>query len=83
MGTTRNDIRNWLSQRQNKDITHMLVVCDTFDWTDYPVYVSRNENVSEVYDDYHGPNMQKVMEVYSYNRDIEEQLKEFRAKHFD
>ncbi len=82
--TTKEEIRNWiLTGKKDKSLTHMLVVCDTFDWEDYPVYVSKKENVRRVYNEYHGPNMQKVMEVYSLRKDVEEQLEERRSFHFD
>lgn len=90
--TTQQEIRQWLNRDlesylgggiTQKDITHMIVVCDTFDWSDYPVYVTKDENVREVYDKYNHKNMQKVMEVYSYGRNLEEQLNEGRAFHFD
>jgi hypothetical protein len=83
MVTTREEIKSWLEHGRGEDITHMIVVCDTFDWDDYPVYVTGKENVREVYSKYNGPNMQKVMEVYSFNHDLEKQLKEVRAYHFD
>ncbi len=84
MATTQQEIRGWLEEgRKKKDITHMIVVCDTFDWEDYPVYVAKTENVREVYNKYHGPKMQKVMEVYSYNHNLEEQLQKSRAFYFD
>jgi hypothetical protein len=81
--TTQEDIRAWLRERQRKDITHMLVVCDTFDHEDYPVYVTRDEDVRETYRKYEGKNMQRVMEVYSFGKDLEVQLNEGRAFHFD
>ncbi|MBT6689818.1 hypothetical protein HN903_00645 [archaeon] len=83
MGTTRKDISNWLENGKEKNITHMIVVCDTFDYEDYPVYVSKNQNATEEYSKINGVNMQKVMEVYSYNRDLEDQLNEGRVFHFD
>lgn len=82
--TTHKDIKEWLQYgRKRKDITHMLVVCDTFDWEDYPVYVKKGENCREIYQKYQGPNMQKVMEVYSYNKNLEKQLRERSSFHFD
>jgi hypothetical protein len=80
---TQEDIRRWLSTRPAKDLTHMLVVCDTFDYEDYPVYVSVRQKVREVFAEYDNKNMQRVMEVYSYGRSLESQLKEERASHFD
>lgn len=84
MVTTQQEIREWLEEgRKKKDITHMIVVCDRFDLEDYPIYVAKTQNVRELYGEYHGPNMQKVMEVYSYKHDLEMQLQQPRAFYFD
>ena len=83
MATTQAEIRGWLSEGKKMRATHMIVVCDTFDWEDYSVFVSSNEDVRKKYAEYSGPNMQKVMEVYSLKKDIESQLNEHRAFHFD
>ncbi len=37
--TTRQQISDWYDQGVTLDATHMLVVTDTFDYDDYPVYV--------------------------------------------
>ena len=50
----------------------MLVVCDTYDWSDYPVFTS---DPNQAVKDNHLKNMQKVMEVYDLRMDHEEQLK--------
>lgn len=83
MATTQADIRRWLNEGKSMGATYVIVVCDTFDWEDYPVYVASNEDVRKKYTEYNGPNMQKVMEVYSLKKDIEAQLSEHRAFHFD
>ena len=68
--TTINTIRTWLKEApENK--THMLVVCDTFDYEDYPVYT---DNLNESLKKYQNASMQKVMEVYNLHVDIEAQL---------
>tara|TARA_Y100000034_G_C6634853_1_gene277311 strand:- start:52 stop:330 length:279 start_codon:yes stop_codon:yes gene_type:complete len=82
--TAREDITEWLNEgKKMKDITHMIVACDTFSYDDYPVYVCASEDVGKIFKKYDGPNMQKVMEVYSYNKDLGEQLQEHRAFHFN
>jgi hypothetical protein len=81
--TTKDKIRSWLERAKQENATHMLVVCDTFDYEDYPVFVSESENVREVESKFDGTNMQRVMEVYSLNMDIEKQLSEYRAFHYD
>ena len=83
MAATREDIESWLMEGKKEKATHMIVVCDTYDWEDYPVYVSRRENVREIYSDYNGKEMQRVMEVYSLKKDTESQLNEHRSFNFD
>jgi len=83
MAVSVENIREWLEEGMKSNATHMIVVCDTFDWEDYPVYVYKDENVREEYFKHNGVDMQKVMEVYSFNHDIEKQIAEFRAFHFD
>lgn len=76
--TTKEDIEMWLEDAP-KNTTHMIVVCDTFDWSDYPVYVKESEDVHAVVSKYDGPNMQKVMEVYNLKIDLKRQLKQYRS----
>lgn len=55
------------------------MVCDTFDYEDYPVEVKPDEDVRKVEAQYNGPNMQKVMEVYNLSMDMDKQLGQFRS----
>ncbi len=79
--TTRDEIREWFEHPWIQGPTHMIVVCDTYDWEDYPVYVKPTESPREVLNSYINDSMSKVMEVYSYSLDIESQLAEHRAWH--
>ena len=84
MAATKEDINRWLDDLYEGDASHMIVVCDTFDWDrDYPVYVPMGEDPHKVYDRYNGRNMNKVMEVYSRWVDREAQLYELRSMHFE
>ena len=79
MATTQIEIRHWIAQaQQNPDVTHVIVVCDTYDWEDYPVSVKYTEDIHERVA-YYSKNMQKVMEVYKLSVDLESQLQEHRA----
>lgn len=78
--TSRSDIEGWL-QRADTEHTHMIVVCDTFSHDDYPVFVRENQNAKEVVAEYDGPNMQRVMEVYNLDMDINSQIDEIRCYH--
>lgn len=78
MGTTKADIREWLERYKDSGATHLIVVCDTFDHEDYPVPVMPNESVDEV-ERSHNTNMQRVMEIYNYALDLEEQIAKGRV----
>lgn len=86
-------ISGWFDEGVVKGATHMIVVCDTFDWSDYPVYVmpgedARTKSFQYGSDDGSGlprdeRNMQKVMEVYSLALPKDAQLLERRAFHYE
>jgi len=83
MGTSKTEILQWLEDAKKKGATHVIVVCDTFDHSDYPVLVMPGEDVKLAHSVYDGKNMQRVMEVYALHLDIETQLAEHRAFHFE
>ncbi len=76
-------IRSWLLEAQRRGATHLIVVDDTFSYENYPVYVDASQDVRVIAQKYDGPDMQRLMEVYSLALDIEDQLKETRAFHWD
>jgi len=39
MRTSKDDIRDWFKSGVRQEATHLIVICDTFDYTDYPVYI--------------------------------------------
>lgn len=56
---------------------YMLVVCDTFDYDDYPVFTDSD---AECLARYRNPgNMQRVMEVYDLHASKAEQMNERRV----
>ena len=82
MPTTRQEIAEWFEEGVKNSKTHMIVVCDTFDYDDYPVFVSEGESARTAYEERDGRNMQRVMEVYNLRMDMETQLNERRAFNF-
>lgn len=80
--TTQAEIRGWLNRAVKDGNTHVLVVVDTFDHEDYPVFLT--VETQETLDREivaHGGNMQRIMEVYAMHLPVEEQLQEHRANH--
>lgn len=74
MGTSKDDVRDWFKEGISKRATHLIVVCDTYDYEDYPVYVMPDQDVREEESNYNRVNLQKIMEVYNLSRDVEEQI---------
>lgn len=86
MAATKEEIRSWLNRAKNggwknRPITHVIVVCDTFDWDDYPVYVYEGQDINEEIYNFNNDSMQRIMEVYNMSLDIEDQMNEYRAYH--
>jgi len=80
MAATLGDIKGWIGRGQNENQDYLIVVCDTFDWDDFPVFVSGDlEKLQREYNSRKGRDMQKVVEVYDLNADINVQLRVERA----
>jgi len=79
MSTSVADLRGWFNQGLQQNATHMIIMCDTFDYEDYPVYVSRGENPRDV----QTPSMGRIMECYSMALPFEQQAAEYRASHWE
>ena len=70
------NIKAWLEEGKEKNASHLIVICDTFDYSYYPVFVKRDESATQRVEAYRAKSMQKVMEVYSIDEDWGPQLKE-------
>lgn len=79
MAATQDDIRGWLMKGKRIGATHAIIVCDTFDWTDFPNYVRPGEDVSARIAELQSKPMLKVMEVYNLAHPFGPQLDEERA----
>jgi len=84
MAASLEDIRLWLKYaKDDPKIIHMIVVCDTYDYDDYAVYVYDHQDVHDIERECHNKSMQRVMEVYSMSKDLEEQLAKERSFNYD
>jgi len=79
VGTSVETLKRWFKSGVDQGATHMIVVCDTYDWSDYPVYVLPAEDVREVEAKYAEADMSKVMEVYKMAMGMSAQMSQRRA----
>ena len=73
MAASRQDISDWFDEGVSKGASHMIVVCDGWDYEDYPVFVAPEHDIQDVLPRYR-TNMQTIMEVYNLSMDKAEQL---------
>lgn len=76
MSATAEDVRQWIVYGKQKKATHIISVCDTFDFEDYPVYINvhRGDDLHKTIAKYDGGNMQRVNEIITledYNKNGE------------
>lgn len=64
----------WLEKGREQNATHVIIVEDTFDGEDYPVYVKQGEDVKVTVLQYDGVNMQRICEVYNLSMNLQEQV---------
>lgn len=85
MAATREEISRWFDSGVSAGKTHMLVICDTFDYEDYPVYspAENGEPDPRKHPQNNSENMRRVMECYNLRMDKEAQLNERRANNWD
>lgn len=75
MATTQSTITEWFESGIENEHKWMLVVCDTFDYVDYPVYADSVAEFDSKYERNNGVDMQRVMEVYDLSLDLASQIK--------
>lgn len=79
MAASKQDLISWFKRGVGLNATHMIVVCDTYEREDFPVYVSLAQDVHKVAEEYSGKNAQKIMEVYDLTMDMDVQMAQHRA----
>ena len=78
--TLKNEISEWFDRGLSSNMSHLLVVCDTFEYEEYPVFAKNNDDCLIKYEKYRfGENMQRLMEVYDLRLDKESQLNQRRT----
>jgi thiaminase len=76
---SREDIKRYLEKGKKNGAKYMLMVCDTFSFEDYPVYVKENEKLVDIINKYDDKNMQEIQEIYNLEMDIDIKLNKDRV----
>jgi hypothetical protein len=77
--SNKEEISGWFDRGVKEGASHLIVVCDTFDHDDYPVWVHPGQDFWAKYEEYNGKDMQRIMEVYDLSHDKQAQMCEHRA----
>jgi hypothetical protein len=77
--TSKAEISNWFDDGLKQNATHMIVVCDTYDHEDFPIYAFSDDGCVISYNIAQHSPMQRVMEVYDLRQPKEAQMNQGRA----
>jgi hypothetical protein len=81
---THQDISGWFDEGLDKGATHMIVMCDTYEYFNFPMYIMPGESPREKFEEY-VKSMGSAYcadECYSYSLSKEYQMRERRANHW-
>ena len=79
---SKDDIKRWFQEGVKDNQDRMIVVCDTYDWSDFPVYTKGLKEFTKRYLEIVSKDMNKVMEVYDLKMSLDFQMDEHRAFHY-
>ena len=73
------EIKKWLEDAKSKGSGFLIVMCDTFDNDDYPIFIEKGEDIKEEVKKLHRKDMQRAVEIYDMDKDLDSQIEEHRA----
>ena len=76
MAASREDVDRWIDTAKKQNKKFIISVCDSWDYTDYPVYCKDEEELNKKKPNYDGINMQRINEVITIKEDgtVKEQV---------
>jgi len=77
MATTPKMLSNWFDRGVENNQKWMVIICDTFDYEDFPVYFGESQVddcKKRIREAQHGDNMQQLMEIYDLTASKDLQL---------
>jgi len=63
MAANKAVIEGWIERAKEEGATHIVSVCDRFDYDDYPVFVMPGQDPNQVAYEYNNKSMQSVNEI--------------------
>lgn len=82
MPTSKADIEAWIERARADDSRWMLVICDTFEGSDFPVFYPESDLggcLEHIRKAQEGQSMERLMEVYDLKKPLQPQLDAKRA----
>jgi hypothetical protein len=85
MTAKRQDIKDWIKSAQAQGCTHLIIGLDPMDYENFPIYIKDGEDAAKQRCNELIRTGNRYDEVYSFTgkHTVEEQLREYRAVHFD
>ena len=68
MAATKREIDDWIIRGKKHNFAFIISVCDTFDYDDYPVFVTHKEDLAKRKSEYNDVNMQRINEVIDLSK---------------
>ncbi len=62
MSTIQEDTKRWIKEGKKQKAAYLLIVCDRFNYENYPVYVKKNESLEEKKNQY-SIHMQSIDDI--------------------
>ncbi len=69
MAVTQEEFDHWVAHAKKIGATHIISVCDTFDYEDYPVYVMPNQKLEEIRQKFERASMQRINEIVDIQKE--------------
>lgn len=63
MAATKQDVDRWIAKAKKIGATHIISMCDSYDYSDYPVYVMPGEDLKKVWEQCNSKSMQFSNEI--------------------
>jgi len=63
MAATGKDVDFWIKMAKKDKMKYIISVCDTFDYSDYPVYCKDDKELKKKEKQYRNENMQRINEI--------------------